>query len=366
MDFLYGVNFCLALQMGLLVYLRKRTARQKADWLLLAYMFCAACLFLLLWVNYRVAGLPVPVSLFAGGAGFLLLLGLFLAYVIVLVERHGALLYLAFLPFAVLFTWQIVDASVSPQKYGSVYGITTLIVATDWGLWQGSVVLLATIGFPFIGLRLIGDYRKELKDQRSTIEGIGLDWVRRVWWAIGLSVFVAAIVVSPLLGAVEIPLQVSLAVLFTFVSIQHFYVGWHGLAQIQVVNEPTIAKSDKPRLSTDELAESMSALFRHMEERRPYLKGELTLVELAEQLGWSRYRLSAVLNEGVKKSLFDFINAYRVAEVKRQLRKPKYGTVTLLSVALDAGFNSKTTFNTVFKKFEGMSPSQFRKSQLTR
>lgn len=366
MDFLYGVNFCLALQMGLLVYLRKRTARHKADWLLLAYMFCAAGLFLFLWVNYRIAGLPVPVSLFAGGAGFLLLLGLFLAYVIVLVKRNGALLYLAFLPFAVLFTWQIIDASVSPQKYGSIYGITTLTVATDWGLWQGPVILFATITFPFIGLRLIAGYRRELKDQRSMIDGIDLDWIRRVWWAIGLSVFVAAIVVSPLLGTVEIPLKVSLAILFIFVSIQHFYVGWHGLAQIQVVNEPAISKSARPRLSASELSESMSALSRHMEEHRPYLKGELTLVELADQLGWSRYRLSAVLNEGVEKSFFDFINAYRVAEVKRQLREPKYRTVTLLSVALDAGFNSKTTFNTVFKKFEGMSPSQFRKSQLTR
>ncbi len=365
MDFLYGINFCLALQMALLIRFRKYAAGHRADRFLVAYMVGAAALFFLLWVNSRVSGLPVPVSLFAGGTGFLLLLGLFLAYMLTLVGRTGAYLYLAFLPFAVVFCWQMIDASLHPVKYDALYGVTTLTVTTDWDRWQGPLILVATLAFPVVGLRLLSAHRRNLKNQHSNVAGIDLDWIRKAWSAIAISVAIAAIVSSPLLATANVPLQASVATLFTSVSALHFYVGWHGIEQTQIEYVSRNAWPSKPRLDPDVLSDSVSELNRYMEEQRPYLEGTLTLVQLADRLGWPRRKLSAVLRDGVERNFFDFVNAYRVAEVKRQLSDAKYAAVTLLAVALDAGFNSKTTFNKVFKKFEGVSPSQFRRSRFS-
>ena len=62
-------------------------------------------------------------------------------------------------------------------------------------------------------------------------------------------------------------------------------------------------------------------------------------------------------------SFFDFINSYRVEEVKKQLADTAMANRNILGIALDCGFNSKATFNTAFKKFTGMTPSAYQKAQ---
>jgi AraC-like DNA-binding protein len=66
----------------------------------------------------------------------------------------------------------------------------------------------------------------------------------------------------------------------------------------------------------------------------------------------------------MKKNFYDLVNGYRVEEAKRLLLDPKNTNYTILSVGFEAGFNSKTTFNTVFKKFTGLTPTDFRKKEL--
>ncbi|TAL47100.1 MAG: AraC family transcriptional regulator, partial [Chitinophagaceae bacterium] len=75
------------------------------------------------------------------------------------------------------------------------------------------------------------------------------------------------------------------------------------------------------------------------------------------------YQVSLALNEGIKKNFYDVINGYRVEEAKRLLLDSKSKNFTILSVGFEAGFNSKTTFNTVFKKFTGVTPTEFREKQ---
>ena len=72
------------------------------------------------------------------------------------------------------------------------------------------------------------------------------------------------------------------------------------------------------------------------------------------------YLVSQAINEGLKRNFYDLINGYRVEEAKQLLVDSKNMNFTILSIGFEAGFNSKTTFNTVFKKFTGSTPTEYR------
>ncbi|MEM9075995.1 MAG: helix-turn-helix domain-containing protein [Bacteroidota bacterium] len=96
-----------------------------------------------------------------------------------------------------------------------------------------------------------------------------------------------------------------------------------------------------------------------MVTEKPYLNNELRLNQLAELLSISTHHLSQFLNEHYRTSFFDFINKHRVQEAKQLIaNKPKF---TLLQIGYEAGFNNKTSFINAFKRFEGQTPSSYRK-----
>ena len=103
-----------------------------------------------------------------------------------------------------------------------------------------------------------------------------------------------------------------------------------------------------------------------MAEEKPFLESKLTLSSLAERLGVPSKDLSRVINESYGKNFFDYVNAYRIDEFKRLASSSKLVNETILSVALDAGFNSKSTFNHSFKKLTGKTPAQFLKTNSSR
>jgi AraC-like DNA-binding protein len=107
----------------------------------------------------------------------------------------------------------------------------------------------------------------------------------------------------------------------------------------------------------DGLVKRITAL---MENEKLYQETELTLHQLAAKLEVPTYMVSQALNEGMKKNFYDLVNGYRVEEAKRLLLDSDNRNYTILSVGFEAGFNSKTTFNTVFKKFTGLTPTDFR------
>ncbi len=95
-----------------------------------------------------------------------------------------------------------------------------------------------------------------------------------------------------------------------------------------------------------------------MATEQPWLEPELTLTELAQRLRTNPGVLSKVINMGCGQNFNDFVNTYRVAEARRKLADPRFGHYSLVGVALESGFNSKSTFNRVFKKLLGQAPSE--------
>lgn len=101
-----------------------------------------------------------------------------------------------------------------------------------------------------------------------------------------------------------------------------------------------------------------------MEAKKPYLEPELSLRTLAEQLDLPPNQLSQLLNEGFDQNFSEFVNAYRLEAFKQKVADPTKQSLTLLALAYESGFNSKTVFNTYFKKTMGQTPNQYRKSML--
>lgn len=91
-----------------------------------------------------------------------------------------------------------------------------------------------------------------------------------------------------------------------------------------------------------------------------YRNPELTLTDLANQLGTNPSLLSKIINRSFGKNFNDYVNQYRVLEVKENLANPANAHLTIMSLAYDAGFNSKATFNRAFKKFTGDSPKTYQ------
>jgi AraC-like DNA-binding protein len=107
------------------------------------------------------------------------------------------------------------------------------------------------------------------------------------------------------------------------------------------------------------LKQQLTAL---MERERVYLRSDLALPELADMLDCSINHLSQVINAGFGVSFFDYLNRYRVREAMQLLGPGEGGKPTVLSVALQVGFNSTSTFYAAFKKVTGKTPAQYRRS----
>ena len=98
-------------------------------------------------------------------------------------------------------------------------------------------------------------------------------------------------------------------------------------------------------------------------KKKPYLDPELTLSQLAKDLSISRSQLSQLINDGIGENFYDFVNKYRVEQVKKLMIDPQVKNYNMLGIALEAGFKSKSTFNLIFKRFTGLTPTEYRKNQ---
>jgi AraC-like DNA-binding protein len=121
-------------------------------------------------------------------------------------------------------------------------------------------------------------------------------------------------------------------------------------------------RHERSGTSDAEAARLKSDLLALMTLKQPYRDPDLTLAALAERLNTTPHKLSAVLNAELSRTFYDLVNGYRVDDVRRRLAEPESRRLNVLALALDAGFASKSTFNEVFKKRTGQTPSTYRKA----
>ncbi len=120
-------------------------------------------------------------------------------------------------------------------------------------------------------------------------------------------------------------------------------------------------KYSKPNLDQQQSKELMKSINQYMDKYKPFLNPDFCMADFSESIGISGHLISEVTNGLMKQNFFDYVNNYRIEEFKKLLTDPEKKNDKIMFLAYDAGFNSKTTFNTAFKKFTGQTPSEYRK-----
>ena len=130
-------------------------------------------------------------------------------------------------------------------------------------------------------------------------------------------------------------------------------------AEISGRGEPA-RKYEKSTLTPERSERYLDRLLNFMKTEKPFTDGDLTIQKLAEKLSIPSNHLSQTINERLGQTFSDFVNSYRVEEAKRKLLDPAFSHLSVLGIAEEVGFNSKSSFNSVFKKHTNMTPSEFR------
>jgi len=162
--------------------------------------------------------------------------------------------------------------------------------------------------------------------------------------------------------------------LFLSLSVFVILIGYFGLKQkiifssedLIVAGEVTRiqTKYSGSRLTDTEAKQHVEKLADHMKSAKPYLNPDLSLPQLAAELNISSHYLSQVINEQFNLNFFDFVNGYRVEAFKEKIKNPEFRNYSLLGIAFECGFNSKSAFNRIFKQKTGLTPSQYKNTAL--
>ena len=131
-----------------------------------------------------------------------------------------------------------------------------------------------------------------------------------------------------------------------------------------VSNEPLKEQYLKSGLKDEEAKQIQERLVTIMRSEKPYLEYDITLPKLAQQLDTTSHKLSQVINEKYNTNFFEFINRYRISDLKKLLTEPKNANVKIMALAYDCGFNSKSAFYAFFKKETSLTPTKFRQKKL--
>ncbi|MCS3795627.1 helix-turn-helix domain-containing protein [Niastella sp. OAS944] len=276
-------------------------------------------------------------------------------------------------------------------KYSKLYPDAGMVPI---GVLGSPTTILLVMGRPvlqvvyyFMARSQLISYQRSIRQLFSETSRIDLNWAR--YLVNGFLVLIGVFFVAfPLMFV--FPNHISLILLINMsVGAPYIYVAtWLGIKQYTVwqvqpgvnkeATEATIqqaadieingsnGKKPKPAKtvqSDDRMEVLVKKIIVLMEEEKLYQEAELTLQQVAGKLQVPAYQVSQALNEGMMKSFYEVVNNYRVEDAKRLLLDEKSSNHTILSIGFEAGFNSKTTFNTVFKKFTGLTPTEFREKQ---
>jgi AraC-like DNA-binding protein len=151
-------------------------------------------------------------------------------------------------------------------------------------------------------------------------------------------------------------LLLVVAFLFYFVAFKLFNNGK------EILPKTETGKYKNSNLNLETINKYKINLIYSMENDKLYLNGKLSIQDISDKLNIPRQYISEVLNEHMDTNFQDFINKYRVEEFIERLKNDQNNHFTLLGIATDVGFNSKSSFNAIFKKYKGLTPTQFKKN----
>lgn len=280
------------------------------------------------------------------GLGLLLLIGPLLRWYTLAMTRSSYKLKpissLALLPFCVVFFIRFfaTEDTFKEAQYGLyIFG----------GLLLGCYFHLAL--HILLSWKILSQVKKEYpKENRTRAQDAIVNWLQKL-----LYVFVI-IWISYMLNILddEVPYIIG-PILY---SLGVYFLSYKGY-QLKISSlDGSVFKNEDEQLGV------YSKIVADIVKEKSYLTADITLASIGKKHGLTSQKTSAIINQYAKRNFNDFINSYRIEEAKNLLVNTEFYRYTISSIAYDVGFNSLSTFNTAFKKFEGITPSQYRKNNI--
>ncbi|NQZ81283.1 MAG: helix-turn-helix domain-containing protein [Colwellia sp.] len=243
--------------------------------------------------------------------------------------------------------------------------IATLLLVFGWVLQSGF--------YFFKVVRRLTQYRQHLKDLFASTQVKEMRWLSWLLLAVGIvwSATAINIVIDNLIFSTQINATVAGVVILVMIwsvaiwGLRHkpgFVEVYNSDEDIQAVLEETITQPEKYQrsaLNEQHASQIAKKIETAMQQDNLYLDASLSLQKLAKHISTSPNYISQTLNESIGMNFFDYVNKYRVEMAKHQLQ---HSSDTVIDIAMNVGFNAKSSFYTAFKKVAQQTPSQYRKS----
>lgn len=277
--------------------------------------------------------------------------------------------FLHFLPYIISLLIFVFAYHIRPLAYKEEF-LRHVQTGDDSSLIFSSALIFTIIAiYIFWSFRQLQKYRSTIKEQVSNIDKINLSWLAHT-----LIGFIAIISLSAFIQVLIYLLDQDTFWLNGILLVLLFGLLFFVMSSIvkglrsDVIFANTLAKetiiTPKSKIINQVDEPKLDLLKKHMETAQPFLNPSLSLKELATQINLPARELSGIINQGTQQSFFDFINSYRIQFAQDKIRTTTDDKLTILEVMYAAGFNSKSSFNTAFKKHTKLTPTQWKK-QLT-
>jgi len=262
--------------------------------------------------------------------------------------------------FCGLFIFYFKDQSFyATLLYGNQFWYTQIIT---------NLIPVSGIIYTAFSVMLAIKYNKAIRNSFSNIDKINLKWL--IYLVTG-TIIIWLIVVFAFIVELFAGTHNANLLIYVGMSVFLFGIGYKSLKQPEVSivklqdkeEEDSKSKTQhykKSGLSDAAASDYLNKLFKYVEENKPYLKNDLNVSDLAAGVEISTHNLSEIINSKLGQNFYDFINKYRIEEVKKLIEKDKNTVYSILALGYDAGFSSKSAFYSAFKKVTGITPAQYR------
>ncbi len=236
----------------------------------------------------------------------------------------------------------------------------------DLAFWYQMVGLISMLFYLFLSYKYYRNYRKRIVQEVSFADEILYKWISHFMIAFSLLLIlrVCFFIINPEWGEFgrKYWYYLCFSVLFLYIAITGYSNSIK--ASISLTNNATQKLKDEDdiqvsKLKSNEVEAWKIKIQSLIDERKIYTNANLALSDIALLLNTNRNVISYIINQGFHMNFNDFINLKRVEAVIEKIKKGEHINNTLLSIAYDSGFNSKTTFNRAFKKHTSLTPKQF-------
>ena len=244
--------------------------------------------------------------------------------------------------------------------------IISNIETLSTGIWVFTIIQYAFYWWKIV--RRINLSQASLQREFSNLEGKTLLWMKNFLHIFGVCLLVLTLTIPVVIHTHNYQL-VDIIIDFSLVVTIYVLV-YEGLFQENIFsNKITVTSIELEQIvevekdKSDRLNQNNSELMQKLQtfivEKKPYLEEGLTLTGLAQQLNMTRNQLSSLINSNTGENFYSFINKYRVEEVIKIFSDPQKKNYTILAMAYEAGFPSKSSFHNIFKKITGLTPTEY-------